>query len=289
MSVTRRVGLVGIENSHAEDIVRYLNAQPHELSAARVSAIVAGEPDRTAKLTQLGAIETVVQKSQDLLSSVDALIVTSRDGAEHAAQALPFLEAGIPVWVDKPLAASLADAESIVAAAEQSGAALTSSSALRWVPDTTAIVAAMAAIGPLQEIVVSGPADPNSEYGGIFFYGIHAADIAQRLLPGRPDDIEVTALPAGISVRYSLGTVRVTLELLGPDSERRIPFWASASGQQGAVEREILLPDNYVQPGVNAFVGMLRSGIAPIPYRELVAPIAILESVQRVIESTANS
>ena len=287
MSDTRRVGLVGIENSHAEDIVRYLNGQPRELAAARVSAIVAGEPDRTEMLTRLGAIETVVPNSQDLLSAVDALIVTSRDGAEHAAHALPFLEAGIPVWVDKPLAASLADAERMVAAAERSGAALTSSSALRWVPDTTAVVAAMAAIGPLQEIVVSGPADPNSEYSGIFFYGIHAADIAQRLFPGRPDDIEVTVVPDGVSVRYRLGTVGVTLELWRPDPARRTLFQASVSGQQGTVEREISLSGDYVQPGVNAFVEMLRSGVAPIPYRELVAPIAILESVKQAIGSTA--
>jgi predicted dehydrogenase len=285
MSTVRRVGLVGIENSHAEDIVRYLNGQPPAVAAARVSAIVAGDPARTDRLTGLGAIETVAQSSHDLLSSVDALIVTSRDGAVHMAHALPFLEAGKPVWVDKPLAASLGDAERMVAAAERSGAALTSSSALRWAPDTAALATAMADIGALQEIIVSGPADPKSEYSGIFFYGIHMADVAQRLLPGRPHAVEVARIPTGFAVGYDLGGARVTLELHLPDAERLIPFHASVSGRWGSIEREITLSDTYVRPGVDAFVEMLRTGIAPISAEELLAPIEILESAQRNIRS----
>jgi predicted dehydrogenase len=285
MTALRRVGLVGIENSHAEDIIRYLNGRPTEISAARVSAIVAGEPDRTEKLAGLGAIDTVVHDSQELLTRVDALIVTSRDGAVHMAHALPFLEAGIPVWVDKPLAASLADAERMVAAAERTGAALTSSSALRWASDTTALATEMSGLGALEEVVVSGPADPDSPYSGIFFYGIHAADIAQRLLPGRPDAVEVVRIPTGFAVGYRLGDVRVMLELHRPDATRTIPFRASASGRDGAIEHEIALTDTYVEPGVDAFVEMLRTGIAPIPADELLAPIAILESAQRKIRS----
>jgi hypothetical protein len=279
MSGIKKVGLVGIENSHAEEIIRYLNVVRTD-GLVRVSAIVRGERDRTARIARLGAIDVVVDKSRDLLGTVDALIVTSRDGAVHAEHAVPFMETGTPAWVDKPLAASTADAEAIIAAAERGGAKFTSSSALRWVADTTAIVDGMTTIGPLQAITVTGPADPDSEYSGIFFYGIHAADVAQRLIPGRPSAVDLRLTEGAVIVNYCIGGVLVTLELIRPDHDGSVPFCATAVGRHGVVRREITLPDDYVQPGVDAFVGMLRSGVPPIPVGEMLAPIAILDSVR---------
>lgn len=155
----KRVGLVGIENSHAEEIIRYLNVEQPEHVPVRVAALVAGGDDQTRELARLGEIDTVVESSAELLGEVDALIVTSRDGATHRKDAVPFLESGIPVWVDKPLAASVADAQEIIDAAERGNTVVTSSSALRWVPDTDDIAAQLDSIGDLQTVTVTGSAE----------------------------------------------------------------------------------------------------------------------------------
>ena len=282
---TKNVAIVGIENSHAEEIIRYLNVEQPADVPVRVVALVAGDEDRTRELAELGGIERIVAESADLLGTVDALIVTSRDGALHRAHAVPFLEAGTPVWVDKPLAASVADAEEIVAAAERGGTQLTSSSALRWVADTDAVVDGLASIGELQAVTVTGPADAGSPYSGIFFYGIHIADVAQRLVPGAPEDIDVQPLPGGVVARYRVGGVLVTLEFVRPDGIGQVPFRATAVGSHGVVSRDIVLGADYVQPGVDAFAGMLATGRPPLPAAQLLAPIAVLESVARASAS----
>ena len=282
---TKNVAIVGIENSHAEEIIRYLNVERPADVPVRVIALVAGEGDRTRELAELGGIELIVAESADLRGKIDALIVTSRDGALHRAHAVPFLEAGTPVWVDKPLAASVADAEAIVAAAERGGTQLTSSSALRWVADTDAVVDALGSIGELQAVTVTGPADAGSPYSGIFFYGIHIADVAQRLVPGAPEDIDVQPLPGGVVARYRVGGVLVTLEFVRPDGIGQVPFRATAVGSHGVVSRDIVLGADYVQPGVDAFAGMLATGRPPLPAAQLLAPIAVLESVARASAS----
>ena len=282
---TKNVAIVGIENSHAEEIIRYLNVERPADVPVRVVALVAGEEDRTRELAELGGIELIVAESADLRGKIDALIVTSRDGALHRAHAVPFLEAGTPVWVDKPLAASVADAEAIVAAAERGGTQLTSSSALRWVADTDAVVDALGSIGELQAVTVTGPADAGSPYSGIFFYGIHIADVAQRLVPGAPEDIDVQPLPGGVVARYRVGGVLVTLEFVRPDGIGQVPFRATAVGSHGVVSRDIVLGADYVQPGVDAFAGMLATGRPPLPAAQLLAPIAVLESVARASAS----
>lgn len=278
---TKRVGIVGIENSHAEEIIRYLNVERPAHLPVRVVALVKGEEERTKGLSELGAIETVVADSTELLGQVDALIVTSRDGALHRQHAVPFLENGIPVWVDKPLAASVADAEAIVAASDRGGAVLTSSSALRWVPDTDAVAAQLDSIGELQTVTVTGSGDADSPYSGIFFYGIHVADVAQRLVPGQPQDVETLYFGGAVVARYRVEDVLVTLEMIRPDATGRVPFRATVVGSHGVVSCDIRLGDDYVQPGVNAFADMLATGTPPIPMKQLIAPISVLEQIAR--------
>lgn len=53
-------------------------------------------------------------------SDIDAVLIAT-PGSTHASTALPFIEKGLPVFIEKPLTTTLADAESLQAAAEKSG------------------------------------------------------------------------------------------------------------------------------------------------------------------------
>jgi predicted dehydrogenase len=270
-----RIALVGTENSHADHIVQHLNVD--RLSeTARVVALV-GDDERTRKLAAAGGIEQIVPTTTELLGSVDALIITNRDGAVHRELAVPFLEAGVPVWVDKPLAASTADAQAILDAAQRGGAPVTSYSAVRWVADADALAASD--VGELQAVTVTGPADPDSEYSGIFFYGIHAADLAQRLAPGEPGPVEVERVGSTVVVRYRCNDVLVTLQLVKPTDDGRVPFHAEIVGRTALVSRDVQLDSEYVVPGLKVFLKMLETADRPLDDATMLAPITVLEQV----------
>jgi predicted dehydrogenase len=270
-----RIALVGTENSHADHIVRALNVD--QISDARVVALV-GDDEKTRKLAALGEIADVVPTSGELIGSVDALIVTNRDGAVHRELAVPFLDAGIPVWVDKPLAASTADARAILDAARRSGTPVTSYSAVRWVADADAIAAA--SVGEVQTVTVTGPADPDSEYSGIFFYGIHIADLAQRLAPGEPGPVAVEHVGSTVVARYRSDGVLVTLQFVKPtDAGGRVPFHAAVTGRTGLASQVVELDAEYVVPGLKVFLKMLETGEQPLDDATLLAPITVLEQI----------
>jgi predicted dehydrogenase len=187
------------------------------------------------------------------------------------------------VWVDKPLAASVADAEEIIATATRSSAALTSSSALRWVPSTDEYARRLADIGELHAITVTGPADEFDPHSGLIFYGIHIADVAQRLLPGSPEVVDVEHLGGMIVAQYRLGNVRVSLEFVQPDDDGQVPFRVTAVGRHGVISGEIEIDEHYVEPGVDAFATMLATGSQPISMDEMLAPVRILEQVRQSI------
>nr|MDP3997984.1 Gfo/Idh/MocA family oxidoreductase [bacterium]MDZ4225820.1 Gfo/Idh/MocA family oxidoreductase [Candidatus Andersenbacteria bacterium] len=81
-----------------------------------------------ATLREIGGVEVVVVGKKDDISpngekmrDADAVVVAT-PGSTHAQVALPFIEKGLPVFVEKPLAISLAEAEKMKMAADKSGA-----------------------------------------------------------------------------------------------------------------------------------------------------------------------
>ncbi|MFF9403107.1 Gfo/Idh/MocA family protein [Streptomyces sp. NPDC014744] len=283
MSETLCIAIVGTENSHAEEILHCLNVKRIS-PQVRVVALVGPDDERNRELAALGGDLPVVATSAELIDSVDALIVTNRDGAAHRAEAVPYLEAGKPVWVDKPLAASVQDARAIIEAADRGGVPMTSYSAVRWVPDADRVEEAATNIGDVQTVTVTGPADPDSEHSGIFFYGIHAADLAQRLAPGTPGPVEAERVAGTVVARYrSPAGVLVTLQMVTPTEAGRVPFHVEIVGRYGLVSRDIELNADYVEPGLKVFLQMLKTGRPPLTTETLLAPITVLEQLRAAL------
>ena len=84
----------------------YLNQQPVEnlgISGAKVTHIWTDDPEDAVKVSKASLIENVVKKPTDVIGEVDAVIISTDKGYEHVERAMPFIEAGLPVFIDKPL------------------------------------------------------------------------------------------------------------------------------------------------------------------------------------------
>ena len=76
----------------------------------------------------------IVGSIDELLSQVDVVLLESVDGRPHLEQARPVFQAHKPVFIDKPVAGSLADAIAIFDLARETGTPCFSSSSLRFSP-----------------------------------------------------------------------------------------------------------------------------------------------------------
>ncbi len=77
---------------------------------------------------------TIVGSIDELLASVDVVLLESVDGRPHLEQARPVFQARKPVFIDKPVAGSLADAIAIFELARETNTPCFSSSSLRFGP-----------------------------------------------------------------------------------------------------------------------------------------------------------
>ncbi|MFE7463781.1 Gfo/Idh/MocA family protein [Streptomyces sp. NPDC057499] len=281
-----RIGIVGTDNSHVDQIVRHLNVDAAG-GDARVVALSGGRGPRNDALAATGGIAHVVGAPADLLGLVDAVVVADRDGARHRDRAMPFLTAGLPVFVDKPLARTVADARALIDAARAHDAPLTSSSALRWHPGTEELAARSARAGTPELVVVSGPADPDGDHGGIFFYGIHAVDIALRLAPGPLSAVRTDLTGSTAVASFTAGPTRVVVNLVRPGATEQIPFHAMTFTRRDLAERTLVPGADYCVPGLEAFLTMARTGRPPIGYADLLRPIEVLEAVDAALRAAS--
>ena len=143
-----RLGIVDFDTSHAGEFTKRLNhidiAEDQWVEGARVVAGVPGEskiapeliPKYTAQMEKYGV--TLYDDPADLFGKVDAVMIESVDGSVHLDRAMPFLKKGMPTYVDKPFACSLADAREMFQVAMESHVPLMSSSSLRYAPEVVA-------------------------------------------------------------------------------------------------------------------------------------------------------
>ena len=181
-----RVGVIGLDTSHATAFTKLLNDDnaPPELANCRVvAAYPKGSPDiessvsrvprYTDEMKSLGV--RIVSSVEELVSQVDAVLLESNDGRPHLEQVRPVLKARKPVFIDKPFAGSLSDSVTIIKEAERAGVPIFSSSALRYVPEAQAI--RHGAIGTVLGCEAFSPCSLEPTHPDLFWYGIHGVEL----------------------------------------------------------------------------------------------------------------
>lgn len=191
-----RLGVLDFDSSHCVEFTKRLNhvgvAEAQWVEGAKVVVGCPGEsklsPERvpgfTEQMKKFGV--PLVDKPEEMLGKVDGMLIESVDGSVHLDRAKPFLEAGIPCFVDKPFTSSLEDAKRLVALAEKKKLPLFGSSSLRYAPDVAAY-AADPKHGKVLGCVTYGPAslDATNRNPGLFHYAIHAVEMLYALMgPG---------------------------------------------------------------------------------------------------------
>jgi hypothetical protein len=139
-----RLGIIGTDTSHVSAFTKILNddTSPDHISGARVvAAYKGGSKDVESSYTRVDKYAEelrtkwkieIVPDIPALCRKVDAVLLESVDGRVHLTQAKPVIAAHKPIFIDKPLAATLEDAREIARLASEAGVPWFSSSSLRF-------------------------------------------------------------------------------------------------------------------------------------------------------------
>jgi predicted dehydrogenase len=188
------LGMLDFDTSHCVEFTRRLNHEKIDraqwVDGARV---VLGCPGRSQIFPELipryrqeveGLGVRLVEKPEEMIGKVDGMLIESQEGGVHLERARPFLEAGVPCFVDKPFTCSTADARELAALAARRQVPVFSSSSLRYAPEVVRFLADPAH-GKVVGAFTYGPASLHPRNPGWFHYGIHAVELLYTLMgPG---------------------------------------------------------------------------------------------------------
>ena len=276
--------MVGVNTSHADQFLRILNGTDAEAALVddtQVTMIWGRDDDaRVAELAERHGVAEIVADPAEMLGNIDGVLIIDDTGlgAKHAELATPFLEAGVPTFVDKPMALSWADANRLFDTAERHGAPLFSASALAFAVERAPFQAELDRIGALSSLVSAGPGD-------WFYYGVHAVEMLLTATDARPTRVHRHAYPERDVVVIDLASgPAAVVETL---RDAAYVFHLTAYGAEGHASMEVKDALGFYSGEMRAFAEMVRTGIAPIPASRTLDVLAILEAGNRSAERGA--
>lgn len=252
---------------------------PIPLPGARIVKVWDPDPAQAREFAETYRIPQVVDRLEDLVADIDAVILMNArgDGSDHVELIRPFLERGLPSFIDKPFAHTAAEARTIVELARRHDAPIYTSSTLphvalrRWGD-------AMADLGPLSTVFAGGPA---AHWGG----PIHSI-IAAHIFLGAPVDSVQNLGDRDRDILHlrasgnRLGVVFTSEELR---FDEQPSFHIGVVGEQGYLVTGDIGPFDF-QYGAYAFLGkfleMVRTREPPVPYEDFVQQVEIFEAAR---------
>ena len=191
-----RAGMVGLDTSHAVEFAKLLKDPKASKDLAGMTIVAAypvGSPDLpssrdrikeyTDTLRSMGV--EIVDSMDALLKRVDVVLVESVDGRPHLEQAKKMIAAGKPLFIDKPMAASLADAMRIFRLAKEKNVPCFSASSLRFGVGAEKVRNGTADFGRINRCTAWSPLNIEPHHPDLFWYGIHGVEILYTVLgPG---------------------------------------------------------------------------------------------------------
>jgi hypothetical protein len=280
-----RLGIIGTDTSHAVAFTRILNDQtsPDYVPGARVvAAYKGGSKDVKDSITRVDKFaeelrtKWKVELFPDIASmckKVDAVLLESVDGRVHLEQVRPVIAAGKPVFIDKPLAATLEDAREIARLAKEAGVPWFSSSSLRYGEIATTMkyedAVGVATWGP-------GSLEP-SHYLQLSWYAIHSVETLFALMGTGVEEVSMISTPGADMVvgKWKDGRIGTVRSL------------RSSSGYGAVVYRrkEILQSRPKAAAGYRPLlvevVKFFQTGQPPVPNEETLEIFAFMDAAQR--------
>ncbi|TYP76381.1 Gfo/Idh/MocA family protein [Paenibacillus methanolicus] len=285
---TLRIGMIGLDTSHAIAFAELLHDGQHayHVPGGRITAAYpGGSSDFELSYSRVGGFTDRLRDQYDVdiadspeavAEACDAILLTSVDGRVHPEQFRRIAGFRKPVFVDKPLAVTSADAEAILSLARQYGTPVMSCSALRFAEGLSEALRDEAA-GRIIGMDSYGPMAQQPTQPGLFWYGVHLADMLFRSLG--PDCVQVSAvsndahdLIVGEWANGAIGTMRGNR--MGND---RFGVMLHRENDTRSVD-VYAHPKPYYASMLEQIMGMFRTGVPAVALEETVRIMRFLEA-----------
>ena len=252
-------------------IPQYLGAQPADalgIAGAQVTHVWCEDADRAAHIAATCFIGKVVKDPRDVIGDVDAVIIPTDIGHEHLECARPFIEADMPVFIDKPLTDDADHLRQFIWWHDE-GRKILSTSAMRYAREFISLRDRLHEVGEVRLITSTTPKSWER-------YGIHALEAVYGL--ARPSGW-LSAANSGdekhniVHLRHEDG---IDVVIAAIDDMYGSFGHVNVYGTKGAISAKFSDTFSAFKAQLVAFVNFVQSGVEPFDFAQTVEQMKII-------------
>jgi len=275
-----RLGMIGLDTSHVIAFTNIINDPKNNYGCKVVVGYPGGSPDMPASADRVEKFTKqlrdqfgleIVDSIDELCRKVDGVLLESVDGRPHLRQARPVIKAKKPLFIDKPVAANLADVIEIFLLAEQNNVPCWSSSSFRYGEKIVGI-RNNPEIGEITGCDVFGSSSWTEFHPDLYLYGIHAVTALFAVMGTGCETVtryrtETTDMVVGLWKDGRIGTFR---DLRGGKTSAPVRIY----GTKNMVEDK---SPGY-KPLVDEIIRFFKTGKVPVSAQETIEIYAFMSA-----------
>ena len=277
----KRIAILGCENSHANAFLSFIR-EKEEFSDVEVVGVYSDDTEAAEKLREAFGVPVLTHYA-DGVGRVDGLIITARHGDSHYKFARPYIESGIPMFIDKPITVSETEAVMFMKELKEHGVRISGGSSLKQ--DIYVQRLKSDAVGRVGGKTLGGyiraPYQRENPYGGFFFYAQHLVEMVCEIFGRFPLSVTARQNGADLHVLFHYEDY----DCVGLFCDNSYHYYAARMAETASVGFEIPSTNDWFYREFSEFYGILSGEAQTVSYREFVSPVMIMNAIMRSLTS----
>ncbi len=243
-----------------------------QLPDARVTHVWTQDAARSRHIADAARIANVVERPEGMLGQIDGLLLARDDAENHLRFARPFLDAGLPVFIDKPVALSRGALDALYDVARDE-TQIFSCTALRFAKELALSQDDRDQIGPLRSVIAQTPKLWAT-------YAVHVIEpaLAALAVGAAPKSVSAAALSDGgacLVARMDSGQDLIVTALGGKAAG---DLWVDYVGETGHIRKTVHDTFSAFREALAAFTLQAGAGVPQTSYTALARVVDLIEA-----------
>ena len=277
----KKIVILGCENSHANSFLGFIRDR-EEFSDVEVIGVYSHEREAAEKLNEQFGVP-VMDNYDDAVGKVDGVVITARHGDRHLMYAKPYIESGVPMFIDKPVTVKEEDAVELVELLKKNNIQVTGGSCLKYDPFVLALKRDREcnAMGKVLGGMVRAPYNKENEYGGFFFYSQHLVEMVCEIFGRFPKSVIAKENNNNINVLFRYDDYDCTAIF----TEGVHIYGAALVAERATKSLDVSFCSDWFYREFKAYYEVLSGAKMKETYEGFVAPVFILNAIDRSLKS----